>query len=142
MVRSLSLLALLTACGSSQPSTELVGPAAVYEGVVTVAFGTVASVGDRCDLAIRRTTNPSFNCRILLRCGDELVYGLADSGYNACRGDDVRSFSDAEDRHGTRTDGDPRLELDLRRGRVIVSDDDPDLEVIVELERRRRRRGS
>ena len=124
---------MLSGCGSSPPDMSLVGPAAVYEGVVTIAHGTVASVGDRCDIAIRRTRHPRFNCRVMLRCGDELVYGLADSGYNRCRGRDVRSFTGAEDSDPTRADGDPRMLLDLREGRIVITDDNPMLEVEVRI---------
>jgi hypothetical protein len=114
---------------------RLVGETTLYEGVVTAAHGSVVQVGETCAVALRGTNHPSYNCRIVVRCGRELLYGLADSGYNRCVVDESQAFVAAIDRHPTRADGDPRMRFDLGRGRVLLSDDNPDLRLEVALRR-------
>ena len=81
---------------------------------------------------VRHTDGAVLNCRIRVLCGGDVVYGLADAGYNSCHAEGGR-FVFARDRHGTRADGDPRMHFDLDSGRVVVSDDQPDVEVEVDL---------
>jgi len=90
--------------------------------------------GESCRIEIDRTSHPEWRCRVRVRCGDELVYGLADAGYNVCREEGGR-FVAAEDASATRRDGDPRMRFDLRLGRLVISDDDPDLYLVIGLPR-------
>lgn len=121
------------ACGPALREVELVGAPVVHRGRVIAARGpTVARVGDTCTVEVTRTDGAYSNCRLRVRCREDLVYGLSGAGYNHCRveGDELVFAQDAD---GTRRDGDPRLYFDLRAGRVIVSDDDPDVEVLIDL---------
>jgi uncharacterized membrane protein len=136
-MRPLLFLAIASAwsCAGAAPGIELVGDRTQYEGIVTHAHGTIARVGETCSVSVQRTTHAAYNCRVTIRCGDELMYGLADSGYNECRGGARTDFVGAEDRYPTRADGDPRMMLDLMSGRAIVADDNPDLRLLISLRR-------
>jgi hypothetical protein len=116
-------------------TVDVEGRSATYEGMVTVAEGAAVREGETCRVRVDRTDSDVWSCRVRVLCGGEMLYGLADAGYNRCqarRGE----FVAAEDRSGTRRDGDPRMRFDLERGRIVVSDDDPDIEVVVALRRR------
>lgn len=131
----IALTGLCAACGAgnSRAALELVGPAEVYEARVHATRGpTFPEVGDECTIEVRRTTDARFNCRIHVECRGDMVYGLADGGYNTCyaRGD---RFVFARDRNGTRADGDPRLYFDLVGGRVFIADDAPDIEIDIQI---------
>lgn len=104
-------------------------------GVVTEAAGAAVSEGDLCDLTITPHQGRVFNCRIQLRCGTELLYGLPGAGYNRCQrvGGQLRG---AQDNQGTREDGDPILQLDFETGVLTLEDSDPLLRLEVALERR------
>lgn len=131
----LSALAfVLVACGGAPlPAVEPVGEPVVYRGRVLAARGpTMARNGDACSVEVVRVDNAFVNCRIRVRCSGDLVYGLSGAGYNICRQEGERLVF-AHDSNGTRRDGDPRMFFDLATGRVIVSDDDPDVEVLVDL---------
>ncbi|MBX3276113.1 MAG: hypothetical protein KF729_38025 [Sandaracinaceae bacterium] len=135
-VRSMSfaLAALaLFACGGTLPPVEPVGEPTLYAGRVVAARGpTMARGGGRCEIEVQRADGAYLNCRIRIRCNDDLVYGLSGAGFNNCREAGDR-FVFAHDHEGTRRDGDPRMFFDLEAGRVIISDDDPDVEVLVDL---------
>ncbi|HEY8429156.1 MAG TPA: hypothetical protein VIL20_12305 [Sandaracinaceae bacterium] len=128
-------LCLLLLAGCSQPLREVqpTGEPVLYRGRVVAARGpTIPRAGDICTVEVVATDGVFLNCRIRVRCQDDLVYGLSGAGYNNCRRDGDR-FVFAHDSRGTRGDGDPRMFFDLEAGRVIVSDDDPDVEVLVDL---------
>jgi hypothetical protein len=130
---SLSLLLLGAACGGPPAHLEVLGEPMTYSGRVVAARGpTMARTGDTCRVEVQRADGRYLNCRIRVRCSDDWVYGLADAGYNHCRREGAR-LTFAQDSRGTRGDGDPRLFFDLDAGRVIVSDDEPDVEVLVDL---------
>lgn len=133
--RWLWAIGLACGCAGAAPGIELVGERTSYEGIVTQAHGTVARVGQSCSVSVQRTSHAAYNCRVTIRCGDELIYGLADSGYNECRGGSEAEFVGAQDRYPTRADGDPRMMLDLTNGRAIVADDNPDLRLLISLRR-------
>lgn len=135
LVRPTTLLfALLCAsCGASAPLVEPVGDATVYSGRVVAARGpTMARDGGRCEVEVQGADGAYLNCRIRIRCNDDLVYGLSGAGFNNCRQEGER-FVFANDHEGTRRDGDPRMFFDLHAGRIVISDDDPDVEVLVDL---------
>lgn len=130
---SLPLALVLASCGGALPDVAVTGEPTRLRGRVVAARGpTMAQVGDTCTVEVARADGSYLNCRIRVRCHDDLVYGLSGAGYNHCRveGDELVF---AQDTTGTRRDGDPRLFFDLRTGRVIISDDDPDVEVLVDL---------
>lgn len=127
------LTAALTACGAPLASVQEVGEPVVYRGRVITARGpTMARTGGTCSVEVVRADGTYLNCRIRIRCNRDLIYGLSGAGYNNCRRRGERLVF-AHDSNGTRRDGDPRMFFDLESGRIIVSDDDPDVEVLVDL---------
>lgn len=124
---------LVCACGAAQREVAVVGQPILYAGRVVAARGpTMARDGSRCTVEVQRADGAFLNCRIRIRCNDDLVYGLSGAGFNNCR-EEGDTFVFAHDTSGTRRDGDPRMFFDLDAGRVIISDDDPDVEVLVDL---------
>ncbi|WP_236515298.1 hypothetical protein [Sandaracinus amylolyticus] len=127
-------MSIAAGCGGAQsPDIREVGAPQVHQGRVVAARGPVVPQrGDACVVEVLRTDDAYYNCRIRVECGGDMVYGLADGGYNACyrQGEDLVF---ARDRNGTRVDGDPRLYFDLAGGRVFVSDDAPDVELEIDL---------
>ena len=137
-MRWLVIAPVLVACGSASvevgPTHEPVGEPVVRRAIVVRSIGSApAEEGDDCSLEVTRVTGDYFNCRIRVSCRGEMLYGLPGAGYNRCRmdGEQVR---EAQDRSGTRRDGDPKLVLDLDQGQVIVSDRDPDMELVLAVE--------
>jgi hypothetical protein len=127
------VLCCILACGASPPPVDVVGEASHYQGRVVIARGpTMARTGDQCDVEVQEASGQTLNCRIRIRCSGDLVYGLSGAGYNHCRERDDR-FVFAHDNAGTRYDGDPRMYFDLQVGRIVISDDEPDVEVLVDL---------
>lgn len=66
-----------------------------------------------CELFVSPVPNErTFNCRLVVRCGDTLLYGLGTSGYNRCvlAGGGVVS---ARDEGTTVVDSDAEIELDV-----------------------------
>jgi len=132
-IAALALAFALGACGAAPPVVEPIGEPTVYPGRVVVARGpTMAQDGGSCSVEVREADGAFLNCRIRIRCNGDLVYGLSGAGFNNCRRDG-ELFVFAHDHNGTRRDGDPRMFFDLRAGRIIISDDDPDVEVLVDL---------
>lgn len=122
--------------GSPGSTLSLVGNEEVVDGVATSVRGdTAVHEGQTCHVRIQRVSGSAFNCRIRVDCGGDMIYGLGDAGYNRCaeRGG---AFVTAEDRRGTRGDGDPRMRFDRDRGEVVVTDRDPDVAIVVALARR------
>ncbi len=75
-----------------------------------------------CELSIDPwIAGHDLNCRVVLRCGDELVYGEALSGMCACTSADGRILQ-AEDGSTTAEDGDPAVVVDLDAGTLELSD--------------------
>jgi len=75
-----------------------------------------------CELSGGPNPNSRFNCRLVLRCHGEVIYGLNNSGYNDCTVTDERSIAGATDTGTTAENSDPRVDLDMAEGRLIVSD--------------------
>ena len=70
---------------------------------------------------VRPTPSDEHNCRVRVRCGTSIAYGEGSGGFNQCllEGSTVLS---AHDKGATDEDNDPRLDMDLARGTVEVSD--------------------
>jgi hypothetical protein len=93
---------------------------AVFRGHVRAATGPApAAAGDACEVRIR----PEFldlkdlDCRLLVRCTDRVLF----PGFARCSVEDgeVRG---AKDEQTSPDDGDPRLDLDLSRGSLMLED--------------------
>lgn len=138
---ALALLVALSgawACGGSQSSVRHreVGEASVYRGtVVRVSGSAPEEVGTRCRLEVSPVEGPVFDCRVRVLCGEEIIYGLPEAGFNQCRSEEGTLVA-ARDGGGTRRDGDPKMEFDLEVGRVVISDRDPDMEMVIALSHR------
>ena len=134
-----AVVALGVALGCSsgpraEPTHEAIGEPVIRRAIVVRSLGsTPAEEGDDCQLEVTRVTGDYFNCRIRVSCRGEVLYGLPGAGYNRCRLEDgdVRA---ARDQSGTRRDGDPKLDLDFDEGRVVVSDRDPDMQLVLAVE--------
>ena len=107
-VRSLVLAALLLPTGCAARAEPL------EADVVVVAAGPGSPVteGTRCLLRMQPAFRQGVNCQVLLRCGEEDLFGGARiGGYARCDyADDA--FLTALDGE-PRTDGDPALDVDL-----------------------------
>ncbi|MDO9021628.1 MAG: hypothetical protein Q8S73_16985 [Deltaproteobacteria bacterium] len=89
-------------------------------GRVTAARGHApVAAGERCVMMVRPASEPTGNCRVVLRCGTTWLYGAREMGYLTCEVQDGRPVA-ALDEIATNDGGDPRL--DWRGQRVVVSD--------------------
>ncbi len=100
----------------------------MVSGSIPVAIAMVRGTGRApraadpvCELTAGPGDSSDFSCRVLLRCHGETLYGLGTSGWNHCA---VRegAIVGASDGGTTPEDGDPRLELALDEGRLVVVD--------------------
>lgn len=126
--------AVAGACGPTVRRANVTAdPPDRYLGRVVSSSGpTVVRTGDECAVHVQRADGQSLNCRIRVHCHGDTVYGLPDAGFNRCR-ERGGMLVFAHDKQGTRYDGDPRLFFDLQAGRLIISDDRPDVEILVDL---------
>lgn len=89
----------------------------IPEGIAEALRG-----GPQCELVGDATPlDQVAGCRLLLRCGDTIIYGAGDSGYVWCTVADGR-IDTADDPAETYTDTDPRIHLDAREGILDVWD--------------------
>jgi hypothetical protein len=104
------------------PAPERFVQPVLRTGQVMAATGaTSVARGDPCTVAVTpESTN--FNCRIVVRCADQVLYGSDNAGYNRCAVKDGQPMG-AKDRSDT--DGDPICSLDLTAGSVILSSNQP-----------------
>lgn len=109
-------------CGAHRTRIPQAPMVETFERVGHVAVGSdpaVASAGEVC--TVRREPafiGSGYDCRVEVRCGDRMLYGATpETGYLRCGGRRVM-----RDRQFTAADGDPKLELDLRSGTVIVEE--------------------
>jgi hypothetical protein len=131
-----AVIAALAGCAGATPRAreiQEVGAPAVYDARVVASRGPlVPQRGDACRIEVIRTDHEVYTCRIVIECRGDVVYGLADGGYNVCYAQGER-FVFARDRAGTRADGDPRLFFDLLGGQVRVTDDAPDVDLEIDV---------
>lgn len=95
-----------------------------------VTTSTAVAVGTACVVARRPAIVDGFASRVVVRCGDQTLYGAEDTGYTYAS-DDARLVVDAE---GSAVDGDARMTLDLVRGRVHLDDGVGLMQVTVDIE--------
>jgi hypothetical protein len=109
-------------CGAHRTQIPRATAVDAFERVGHVAVGSdpaAAIPGEVC--TVRREpalVGGGFDCRVEVRCGDRTLYGASpETGFMRCGGRRVM-----RDRQFTATDGDPKLELDLRSGTVIIEE--------------------
>jgi hypothetical protein len=93
-----------------------------FARVVDPGTPAVLGAGEACAVEVTPVTDSSFDCRVVVRCGDRILYGRDEArggtGYNRCG--PVPSL--IVDRDVTGDDGDPRLRLDLASGELVVEE--------------------
>src|SRR5262249_55933575 len=101
--------------------------------VVAVSDVSPVAAGDGCHVHVESSpvnyietggTRRRLNCRVTVDCDGRRVYGVEHMGYNSCAVAAGKPTT-AVDPYGTAVEGDPKLDLDLVLGRVVVSDDAP-----------------
>ncbi len=109
------------------PLVRLAVPVDV-SGWLPVAIGVTRGTGRAprphdpvCEVTGGPPLSSGFNCRVLLRCRGELIYGRDGTGFNDCTLRDGEIVA-ANDTGTTAENSDPRFDLDLDRGRLVVSD--------------------
>lgn len=114
---------------SAAPASGRVSVAA-NEGASWAAFvrtarviepGSPAAVGEgeMCAIEVTPVDSGPFDCRVVVRCDDHVLYGeVPDSGFNFCGPVPSRIV----DGNVSRDDGDPRLEIDLASGSVVIEE--------------------
>lgn len=83
--------------------------------------GSPAAVGEgaMCAIEVTPVDSGPFDCRVVVRCDDHVLYGeVPDSGFNFCGPVPSRIV----DGNVSRDDGDPRLEIDLASGSVVIEE--------------------
>lgn len=86
--------------------------------VVQPGAPEVVPEGEACAVEVTPVNDGMFDCRVAVRCGDQVLYGDTSTGYNFCGPVPSRVV----DANFTRDDGDPRLELDLASGSVVIEE--------------------
>jgi len=79
-----------------------------------------------CELWVRPSPPPeglTTNCRVILRCGDTLIYGARDTGYSTCSRDERGHPAAAHDRERSGGDGDPEMSLNWPDRHIVISED-------------------
>ena len=97
--------------------------------LVSVSGAPEMQRGDECWVRVLHVMSSGFNCLVRITCNDVLVYpdAVERAGYAPCDVDEGRVLSGRDESPSGR-DGDPTLELDLRRGRVEVTDAVPGMD--------------
>ena len=75
--------------------------------------------GETCRVSVAASDQARNNCQVQVRCGETLIYGDAERGYARCVGSPVH----AHDKLPSEKDSDPRLDLVVARGRLVISDE-------------------
>lgn len=103
-----------------------------FHGVAGPVTGRVNVVqGNRCDVFVGQAEPGDYNCRVVVYCGNQLLYGRATNtrrlGYIDCRlvqsGGELADIH-ARDAESTGANGDPIMELDTSARRVRVAEHD------------------
>lgn len=101
-----------------------------YRAVSTAVEGQAPiGQGAECRVLVAPAHVCGFNCRVRVRCGQELIYGAGSMGYNACRVAQVAGAPPSIEAHDgavTPDDGDPRVDLWTSAGRATVGDEGED----------------
>lgn len=86
--------------------------------------GTPAALehDETCAVEVTPVTDSTFDCRVVVRCGDRIVYGRDErrggTGYNHCG--PIPSL--IVDSNVTEDDGDPAFRMDLASGEVVIEE--------------------
>lgn len=129
----LGLAGAAMGCGGSKPPIQIIGGGVVFVGIVTSVEGSASvSEGEGCELRVQPTDDPVYNCRVEVRCAEEVLYGFPGSGFNRCATSEGE-FIGARDGYLTRVDGDPAMGWNKTRRLLLVTDAAPDFRVVVSM---------
>jgi hypothetical protein len=119
----------LNAAQRLQSKPEPSFPPVVRKGTVAATTGEAPVSQDAaCTVTvIGRSGGNGLNCRVEVRCADEIIYGKPGVGYLICNIDASGRPTFGRDGGFTSENKDPKIELDLANDRVVVSDDQPSL---------------
>jgi len=94
------------------------GEPVAREGVAVEATGGSFDAGAECDVQVDQARRlGGYNCRITVSCAGQTLYGGERlGGYVRCDVEDGRYLGGVDDR----LDGDPKIDLDLDEGLVVV----------------------
>ncbi len=112
---------------------ELKGTALAVNGQTTVQSG------QPCAIKVFPTWGErGHNCRVSLRCGEQVLYGGGDSGYNRCEFKDGQLVS-VKDEGASTADGDPMFSIDGTASTAVVQEGGGDgFEVKMKIEKPKR----
>ena len=112
---------------SGPPGIDAASPIAVTATVVRTSGSMPVPNGARCGFAVEQHAREDGStwCRTQIVCDGRLLYGGRQAGYFDCT---FEAGADAAvvggDPMTTRDDGDAAIEIDTRRGTLVVRDDD------------------
>jgi hypothetical protein len=93
-----------------------------FARVVDPGTPAALSTDQACAVEVTPVTDSTFDCRVVVRCGDRVLYGRDErrggTGYNHCG--PLPSL--IVDSAVTEDDGDPRFRMDLASGEVVIED--------------------
>jgi len=82
------------------------------------------TVTEPCELYVRPGNDVGApNCRVMLRCGGNIIHGAEKGGYASCEADET--FISAVDDKRSGDDNDPAIAFDWRKRKIRVEDDGP-----------------
>jgi hypothetical protein len=112
---------------------SLLGPVLqrlTYRAVATAVEGDAPiGQGAECRVVVAPAFMCSYNCRVRVSCGQDLLYGAGTMGYNSCRIEQTVGAPpsiEVHDAAASPSDGDPRIDLWTNANRAAVGDEGED----------------
>jgi hypothetical protein len=109
--------------GAGLPGTAAITRHHLVATITSAVGNAPAAVGSTCEIDVGPGDGP-FNCRAIVTCGGNVVYGAGTTGYSNCLVDPTGqvTFTDAET---SPTSGDPVLTLPIGAGSGTMTDTTP-----------------
>lgn len=89
-----------------------------FARVIDPGVPAAVALDQACAVEVTPVHGSMFDCRVVVRCDDQVLYGESSAGYNHCGPVPSRIV----DGDVTRDDGDPALEVDFASGRVVIEE--------------------
>ncbi len=89
-----------------------------FARVIDPGVPAAVALDQACAVEVTPVHGSMFDCRVVVRCDDQVLYGESSAGYNHCGSVPSRIV----DGDVTRDDGDPALEVDFASGRVVIEE--------------------
>lgn len=97
---------------------ERVSPFVRFARVIDPGVPAAVPLDQSCAVEVTPVHGSMFDCRVVVRCDDQVLYGESSAGYNHCGPVPSRIV----DGDVSRDDGDPALEVDFASGRVVIEE--------------------